>query len=454
MSFKVKKIKAYSYMSYLSDNIKQNRPFKYYTIHQLGARLSGKTTCDNFEVLKAVITAAKKKKSLVIFIFRMRHKDWIDAWNDILHLATLYKLPAIINRGRGLIRIYTTKIYVKGCYTANSNDISRIGQKIQYASDYGIVIFEEAMQFDAETIERVLVAIRGIKSLTIIMRSNPYLLSNWFVQRCYREVPVNEKELLEGSGNQLEEKETAEDLNIYHYMRADVNPYIDKPNLSYLRRIKRDNPPLARTEFYGLPGSVQGMVFADCFQKIKQHFQKSKWETFTAGVDVGHVSSETAASLWALETRSIFKIAEWVHSNREQEYLESIEIAQQIISFFSQWKATLNFKDLNCFVDCSDPGFISLLNTEACRLGQTWFYAYPCKKIKVEHRISWYRYVINKGIVFIDHKCQKTLQELQMIAYDEKAEDDRVKLVKQNDHTWDADMYALTPFMKGYSYQN
>jgi hypothetical protein len=38
-----------------------------------------------------------------------------------------------------------------------------------------------------------------------------------------------------------------------------------------------------------------------------------------------------------------------------------------------------------------------------------------------------------------------------MLAYDEKAEDDKIKLVKQDDHTWDADMYALTPHMGAYS---
>lgn len=37
-----------------------------------------------------------------------------------------------------------------------------------------------------------------------------------------------------------------------------------------------------------------------------------------------------------------------------------------------------------------------------------------------------------------------------MIAYDEKSEDDKVKLVKQHDHTWDSDMYALTRYMERY----
>jgi hypothetical protein len=35
----------------------------------------------------------------------------------------------------------------------------------------------------------------------------------------------------------------------------------------------------------------------------------------------------------------------------------------------------------------------------------------------------------------IHKSCKKTLQELSMLAYDEKAEDDKIKLVKQDDHT-------------------
>lgn len=59
-------------------------------------------------------------------------------------------------------------------------------------------------------------------------------------------------------------------------MRADVNQFIDKPNLRYLERIKVDNPRLAKTEFYVPPGNLEGMVFADILHKIKTQFQMKK----------------------------------------------------------------------------------------------------------------------------------------------------------------------------------
>jgi len=122
------------------------------------------------------------------------------------------------------------------------------------------------------------------------------------------------------------------------------------------------------------------------------------------------------------------------------------------LELFARQKAKFKFKFLDCFVDNADPGFISLLNTEARRQGKdSWFLARPCEKIRVEKRISWYTYIINKQMEGIHKNCKKTLQELNMLAYDEKAEDDKVKLVKQNDHTWDADMYALTAYMGSYS---
>jgi hypothetical protein len=78
------------------------------------------------------------------------------------------------------------------------------------------VIFEEASQFDQKTVDSVLVAIRGIKYQTTIFRSNPYLLSNWFVRSCYKQVMIDEDWMLNGNGNQLEEKEGV----IYHYMQV------------------------------------------------------------------------------------------------------------------------------------------------------------------------------------------------------------------------------------------
>lgn len=53
-------------------------------------------------------------------------------------------------------------------------------------------------------------------------------------------------------------------------------------------------------------------------------------------------------------------------------------------------------------------------------------------------------------MVGIHKSCVNTLSELRMLAYDEKAEDDKPKLIRQNDHTWDADMYALTRYMRKY----
>jgi hypothetical protein len=73
--------------------------------------------------------------------------------------------------------VWTTKIYIKGCYTSNSTDTPLLGFNIQDA-DYGIVVFEEAKEFDQKTVDSVLIAIRGIKHQVNIYRSNPYVLTN------------------------------------------------------------------------------------------------------------------------------------------------------------------------------------------------------------------------------------------------------------------------------------
>lgn len=80
------------------------------------------------------------------------------------------------------------------------------------------------------------------------------------------------------------------------------------------------------------------MVFADILHKIKTEFQFKKWEYFTAGVDAGYVSSATTASMWALEPTCIWKEGEYYHSNKDQKFLESIELAQEILTFYQDFR--------------------------------------------------------------------------------------------------------------------
>jgi hypothetical protein len=47
-----------------------------------------------------------------------------------------------------------------------------------------VIVFEEAREFDEETVNAILVAVRGIKNQVEIYRSNPYLLNNWFLGTC------------------------------------------------------------------------------------------------------------------------------------------------------------------------------------------------------------------------------------------------------------------------------
>lgn len=76
---------------------------------------------------------------------------------------------------------------------------------------------------------------------------------------------------------------------------------------------------------------------------------------------------------------------------------------------------------------------------------------YEVKKIRIEQRISMWTEIITNGSLNISQQCVKTFEELGLIAYDEKAEDDKVKLIKQNDHTWDAATYALTPYFSRFT---
>lgn len=174
---------AYEYMRYIRDAIANKEPFKYSEVNQLGARLSGKTTSDNIELIKAIFRAAKTKQRLFILVVRMHHKNVPDAWEDIINILNKLKLPYKTWSGKGIIRVGTTKIHVRGCYTTNSTEVSFLGFNIQNAK-YGVIVFEEAKEFDDKTVDAILVAVRGIKYQTVLYRSNPYHLNNWFPQKC------------------------------------------------------------------------------------------------------------------------------------------------------------------------------------------------------------------------------------------------------------------------------
>jgi hypothetical protein len=51
--------------------------------------------------------------------------------------------------------------------TTNSTEISFLGFVIQNAK-YGVIVFEEARDFDEKTVDAVLVAVRGIKYQTVL----------------------------------------------------------------------------------------------------------------------------------------------------------------------------------------------------------------------------------------------------------------------------------------------
>ena len=234
---------AYQYVGYISEAIRNRIPFKYSEVNQLGARLSGKTTSDNIELVRAIIAAGHTKQKLFISILRMRHNMVAKAWKDIIGVLNMFRIPFKTWTGEKRIQVWTTKIQVIGCYTTNSNEITLLGYDIQDAK-CGEIVFEEAKEFDEKTINAVLVAVRGDRHQTVIYRSNPYLLSWWYVKKCYKEVMFDINILKHGTGNQFVEK----DDKVYHYMNCWVNPFLSSANITYLKGILKNNPTLAETE--------------------------------------------------------------------------------------------------------------------------------------------------------------------------------------------------------------
>jgi len=242
-------------------------------------------------------------------------------------------------------------IYCFGCYTAEGTPISKIGLKGNYQYSHCIVVLEEAFEFDTKTYHALREAIRGVDKMTWILRTNPWLASNWLIRRCFSTVPLDEEEMVTGSGNLFKQVGS----EVYHYMRWDVNTKLPATQRQYLEEVRINNPQRARTVYYGLPGVHEGMVFASVVNKIRTEFAVKRWSEFTAGVDVGHVSSAMPAGLWALEPKALYKVAEYYHDNKTQKHLEAVDLARAILRFYQTQKDHFQFKELVCYVDSADP---------------------------------------------------------------------------------------------------
>jgi len=65
-----------------------------------------------------------------------------------------------------MIRAVTTTIYCLGCYCTNNTLISMIGLGGNYSYSHGIVVLEEAYEFDPKTYSALREAIRGVDKMT------------------------------------------------------------------------------------------------------------------------------------------------------------------------------------------------------------------------------------------------------------------------------------------------
>jgi hypothetical protein len=69
------KIKALDYLDYLHKAVATNQDFKYREINQVTARFAGKTVAGTIAIVKALISAKRTGRSIIVYILRMRHKD-------------------------------------------------------------------------------------------------------------------------------------------------------------------------------------------------------------------------------------------------------------------------------------------------------------------------------------------------------------------------------------------
>lgn len=107
------KIEAFNYLDYLPLAIRNNGNFKYSEVHQITARYAGKTVAGIIALIKCIIESKLADRKLVIYQFRMRHKDIDKLWNENLTWLNHYRIPYYTRKSEGLIKALSTEIYIK-----------------------------------------------------------------------------------------------------------------------------------------------------------------------------------------------------------------------------------------------------------------------------------------------------------------------------------------------------
>ena len=434
-------VKAFNYLYDFLELIQNKKEFKINEFNFLGSRKSGKT----LSAVEILVLATCLNTRIRIYVFRKMVQDIeIGIWTEFKDKYQEFGLEPYFNMSKKRIHMMNSIISFHGLHDRNKGKIKLLGLAGANQYDYIFILADEQRELSEQDKMELREAIRGRAQVIWIGTSNPWSISNWYIDYCNKTVPIN-KTLMMENGEQLQVIKN----KLFHYTNYTINDLLSKEDYNQLEELKVLNPTRAITACYGLPGIEHGAIYAHCLTKVSRFIQPDL-VAFQGGLDFGFTKDATALVVmgWTSHFSTINIIDEYYHSNRGVVFKDNERQVKDIVNKcveIAQRFPVIQRLGMIVYADTSNYTMIELLNKWSMTTGvANWLTFKPCKKIAVPLRVGFQLALLEASRVNVDMKCENFWRELQLARWDENKKE---QPVDEDNHTQDAFHYAFIPLM-------
>ncbi|ALA97629.1 adhesin P58 [Spiroplasma kunkelii CR2-3x] len=436
--------------------------------NEIGSRYSAKTFAikDNPIGKSCAISLLVNKPIFIIAVMKMNKDIRNGVFKNIQNTLNDMNINYKVNLSENSFTLDNgTYIFCKGLHSQTKREkLKAFADLNNY--EFAIEWREEADQLTQEDISELSFAVRGAKRKFIINSSNPESLGRYIIKYCNEIMPFNEQlmrlkydQIGKFKINYYEKDKKFTKTIIIHYSSWRLNTYLSNDIVRDQLEMERGWPSRARVWSWGLPGQVQGAVFAEYLK-----FTKLTWtfDKILAGVDYAQAdipnAHKTSASLWVYNStlKKVHKIGKYTHSNATMEHRNVFEQAHDIIQFYlSSLKNSTIFIEngLTINVDYGGGGkaFIDVLNKEKrkYKYGTLLRFEEVDKSIwNVTNRVNSFLALMITDKMTHDLILEESNKEYPMIQWKEKPNGGKEEIVDLYDDEFDADYYALSEYIR------
>ena len=451
-------VNSFNYFYALFDQLRNKQDSFIDQFHLVGSRKSGKT----LSAVDFLLLITQLEFTMKIYIFRKNTKDvYSTIWEEFLQAIERLEIKTTyISITYRTIKINRTKIYFIGLHDRYKNKVKNLGLASASGCRFAFTLWEERHEFTFKDWYEVKEALRGAHQFIDICTTNPWTISNEYINWCSKIFPFNEKKLIK-TGADIKIFEQAINMNkpykkkkimryLFHYSNYQINNLLNESDINQLEQLKTLSPTRARVSCYGLPGVEEGAIYGHCLPYISQQLPNEVINVFSAGIDFGYTKDATALIVVGFTNhyQKVIILKEYFHSNSVNNvFKDGLMQVKEIV--YCLKKVAYEFVNIqrfgiNVYCDTSNYVMIELLNKFAMEQNLNYLHFLPCKKIEVAFRVGFQLALLEARRVYVLPNCANFLRELSIARWDDKKNKAPLDI---DNHTQDAFHYAFIPYM-------